>query len=117
MIKANIVMKDGTELKEVLLFKTKELGDSEIKTKEYAKYILSGQNDKHAKHIYVCGKYIQGGIIPQQIASYEIIDDEKEVRESLLNFIKEENTIYDLNYSDVIDFIMDNRETLQKILK
>lgn len=65
MIKANIVMKDGSELKEVLLFKSKDLGNSEIKSKAYARLTLNGENQS-LKHVYICGKYIQGGIIPQQ---------------------------------------------------
>lgn len=116
MIKANITMKDGTELKEVLLFKTKGLGDSEITSKGYAILTLKGENPS-LKQVYIGNKYIQGAIIPQQIESYELIDNDKEVREFLLNFIQKDNMTYDLDSSVVTDFIIDNRENLLEILK
>ena len=116
MIKVNITMQDGTELKDVSLFESKDLGNSEIRSKEKVRLILNGR-DPSLKNIYICGKYVQGGIIPQQVANYEIIDDKKKIRQSLLGFIREKNTIYDLNYSDVADFMLDNREELLRMLK
>lgn len=112
MIKVNLKMVDGSELKEVCLFKFKELGDSLIDNKNE---ILKMFNENNI--IWFSGNYIQGCFIPQKISSYEFIDDDNDVSSRLLDFIKDSSGIWDINYTDVRDWIMYNRNNLLKILR
>lgn len=82
-MKANIIMTDESELKEVYIFRNKELGDSIVSTKEEIELLLNFDSDKT---IYFSGNYIQGGLIPKRIQEYEIIDDEKEDNGILIAF-------------------------------
>ena len=112
-IRVNMQMKDGSELKQVNIFRNKELGDSIVSTKSEIEELLNYENNKN---VYFGGKYIQGGIIPKQISKYEIIEDEKEISLALLNFIEENNHVYDFNSNDVMNFIIENRQEILKIL-
>lgn len=76
-------MTDESELKEVYIFRNKELGDSIVSTKEEIELLLNFDSDKT---IYFSGNYIQGGLIPKRIQEYEIIDDEKEDNGILIAF-------------------------------
>jgi len=113
-MKVNIIMADESELKEVNVFRNKELGDSIATTKSEIEELLNFENNKT---VYFGGKYIQGGIIPKKISEYEIIDDEEEVSLKLSKFVKENSGIYDINYPDVSCFIFENRQELLKILR
>ena len=113
-MKANIIMVDESELKEVYIFRNKELGDSIVSTKEEIELLLNFDSDKT---IYFSGNYIQGGLIPKRIQEYEIIDNEKELSIKLLDYVKKHQDIYDININDVVSFILDNRQNLLKILR
>lgn len=112
MVKLNIEMNDGTLLKEVMLFKNKDLGDSVMRTKGAVNAFLKFHGDKT---IWYSGMYNQGGLIPSQISNYEIIEDTEEVKSELDEFIKNNSSIWDLN--DTSEFIMYHREELLRILR
>ena len=112
-MKVNIKMVDGSELKKVYIFTHKELGDSIVSTKSEIEKLLNSENNKT---VYFSGSHVQGGIIPKRISEYEFIDDEKEVSLELLNFIEENNHIYGFNNNDVVNFIIEYRQEILKIL-
>ena len=112
MLKINIIMVDGTDLKDISIFKNKELADSIVSTKAEIIQLLNFEN---SRIVYFSGKHDQGGLIPQKILEYEFIDDEKDVGNKLKQFINDNSSIYDLN--DTCEFIMLYREQLLNILK
>lgn len=112
MIKADIVMMDGSVLNEVMLFKDRNLGDSQILTKEEADEYLDFESDKI---VYFSGKYVQGGIISKQIMEYELKGDSETVEERIKEFVKNNNSVYDTN--DTAEYIIEYREQLLKLLK
>ena len=113
-MKANIIMYEGTELKEVYLFTSKELGDSIVSTRAEIEELLNF--DSH-KRVYFSGSCVQGSLIPERIQEYEIIDDTTEVADELAKFIDNNQDVFDLNTVDVKDFILENRAMLLKILR
>lgn len=113
-MKVNIWMADGSELKEVNLFKNKELGDSIVSTKAEIKELLNFEN---SRTVFFSGMHVQGGLIPRKIIEYEIIDDTEDVSLQLLRFVRLNQDIYDINVPDVADFILRNRSGILKILR
>jgi len=115
-MKVNIWMADSSELKEVNIFKSKELGDSIISTRSEIEELLNFENNRT---VYFGGKYIQGGIIPQRILEYEIIDDEPDVFNAILNFLDNENIpeMFGVTTEYMAKWIIKNREKLLKILR
>lgn len=107
-------MSDGSELKEVSLFKNKELGDSIASTKAEIEELLNFENNRT---VFFGGDYIRGGLIPRKIIEYEVIDDTEGVSSQLLRFVRLNQDIYDINIPDVVDFIMRNREGILEILR
>lgn len=107
-------MSDGSELKEVNLFKNKELGDSIVSTKAEIEELL---NFKNNKTVFFSGIYVQGGLIPCRVTEYEIIDDTEDVSSQLLHFVRLNQDIYDINILDVVDFMVRNRDGILKILR
>lgn len=112
MLRVNLKMADGSELKEVCIFSSKELGDSLINDKNE---ILKMFNEN--KTVWFSGNHVQGGFIPQRISYYEFIDDDNDVSKKLLDFIIESNGYWDINYTDVRDWVMYNRSKLLEIIK
>lgn len=113
-MKVNVWMSDGSELKEVNLFRNKELGDSIVSTKAEIEELLNFENNRT---VFFSGMYVQGGLIPRKIIEYEIIDDTEDVSSQLLRFVKSNQDIYDINVPDVVDFIVQNRDGILKILR
>jgi hypothetical protein len=113
VVKVNLKMADGSELKEVNIFRTKELSDSIITDYNELEEVLK---TNQPKSLWFSGKYVQGSIIPQRILSYKIIDESEELEDKLREFISETNTIWDINYSDVAGYMVENKEALAKIL-
>lgn len=113
-MKINITMFDDTELREVNLFRSKELGDSIVTTKFEINELLDFDSNKT---VWFSGDYVQGSLIPQRIQEYEIVDDTQDVLKELDKFIKDNQDIWDINVPDVRDFIFENREKLLKILR
>lgn len=72
----NIYMIDGSVLKAVNIFRSKELGSSIVSTNEEIEIILDGKSNY--KTIFFGGYFVQGGLIPQSIFQYEIINDKTE---------------------------------------
>jgi hypothetical protein len=110
MLKANIVMNDSSILNNVYLFKSKKLDDTIINSKKEAEKAIAAE-----RTIFFSGQYIQGGIIPQQIASYDLFEDEEDVQKRLDDFISRNSGIWDLN--DTSEFIMEYRKELLDLLK
>jgi hypothetical protein len=75
-MKLNIKMKDGTELKAVYVFYTKELNDTKMKTRDE---FLKAIENNHV--IFFCGKYTQGGVSPKAIESYEFLEHDYTIDE------------------------------------
>lgn len=113
MIKADITMKDGTVLNQVMLFKGKNLGDTQINTKEEAESYLKISSEYRA--VYFGGKYVQGVLIPEQVVAYELCEDKDDFAERVERFVEKENEYYDIN--DTANFIVDNREKLLELLR
>lgn len=109
MLKFNITMNDGTILNKVILFKSKELGDSRIRTVFYATYLLQTSNQT----LYFSGNFVQGGLIPKNIKSYELIDDVEEVRDKINDMLFDYEIV---DSRDVVNFILKNRNELVAIL-
>lgn len=57
-MKVNVWMSDGSELKEVNLFRNKELGDNIVSTKAEIKELLNFENNRT---VFFSGKHVQGG--------------------------------------------------------
>jgi len=112
-MKVNIQMVDGSELKKVYIFTNKELGDSIVSTKSEIEKLLNSEDNKS---VFFGGNHVQGNIIPKMVSEYEFIDDEKEVSLGLLNFIEENNHIYGFNNNDVVNFVIEYRQEILKIL-
>jgi len=110
MIKVNLQMADGSELKEVYIFTNKDLGDSVINNKDEIVELFKGN-----KRIYFSGSHIQGGLIQQKITYYEFVDDTEDVENKLTDFVNSLSTIYDK--TDMVGFIMDYRTEILKIIR
>lgn len=112
MLKADIVMMDDTILNDVMLFKDRNLGDSQILTREEAEEYLNFEGEKI---VYFSGKYVQGGLIPKQIMEYELNEDSATVEKRIKDFVKNNNTVFDTN--DTAEYIIEYRDQLLKLLK
>ena len=113
-MKVDIWMSDGSELKEINLFRGKELGDSIVSTKAEIEELLNFENNRT---VFFSGMYIQGALILHKIIEYKIIDDIEDVSSQLLGFVKSNQDIYDINIPDVVDFMVQNRDGILKILR
>lgn len=112
LVMADIVMMDNTILNQVRLYKSKELGDSIITTKDEADKILDFES---SGTIYFSGQYVQGGLITGRIMEYQIFEENESLDEKIDALIERTSDIYDLN--DTAEWIMNNREELLKILR
>lgn len=112
IVKVNIWMMDGSELKKVNIFKNKELGDSIVSTKFEIEELFENN-----RTVFFGGRFVQGGFIPEKIAEYEFVDDEHDMSIALTKFVKQNSGIYDINMPDVVSFVIDNRQDILKILK
>ena len=110
MLKADIVMNDGSELKDIILFTSQDLGDSQIMSKDKAEKLL-----KNNRVVFFSGKYVQGGISTGQISSYYLYEDNEYVKARLVDFVENTKTIYDT--VDVADFIFDHRDEILKLIR
>lgn len=109
MLKADIIMKGNTMLNQVMLFKNKNLGESQILTESEAiKYLHDN------KTIFFCGKYVQGGLIPNQILSYRLYNDEEgELDKKIKDYV------YDSVWhkrEEIAEFITKHKHKLSEIL-
>lgn len=109
MLKFNITMNDGTTLHKIILYKSKEMGDSRLRTDIYARYLLQTSE----KTLYFSNEYVQGGLIPQNIKSYELIDDTEEIRDKINDMLFDYEIV---DSRDVVNFILKNRNELVAIL-
>lgn len=114
MLKLNLKMNDGTELKEVIVFRSKEMGDSAIRSKGLFKVFLEMEEHKY-KTLWFSGKFVQGWLIPVNISEYEFIEDTEEVKENIQKIIDKNSGLYDSN--DTLEFVINHREELLRILK
>lgn len=110
VLKADIILKDNTMLNQVMLFKSKDLGESRILTESEAiKYL---HNDGT---VFFCGKYVQGGVIPKQILHYNLyVEDEEKLDSKIREFV------YDAVWhsrEDIADFIIENKGMLLEVLR
>ncbi|MCM3109935.1 hypothetical protein [Lederbergia lenta] len=112
MLKANIIMMDETILKEVMLFKDRNMGDSQILTKKEAERYL---NSESKGSVYFGGKYVQGWLIPKRIMEYTLIEDSENFEKRVTEFVGKNNTIFDTN--DTAAYIIEYRDELLKLLK
>lgn len=108
MLKANVILKDHTILKQVKLFKSKDMGDTQILTESEAISHLHGN-----KIVFFGGLYVQGGFIPEQILNYQLFEDENMIEKRIKDFVSNAPTYY----VDTADFILNHREELLKLLK
>lgn len=109
MLKFNITMNNGTILPKVILYKSKEMGDSRLRTGVYARYLLQSSTQT----IYFSNEYVQGGLIPQNIKSYELIDDVEEIRDKICDMLFDYEIVDSRN---IVNFILKNRNELVAIL-
>lgn len=110
MLKADIVMKDNTMLNQVMLFKHKDLGDSQILTKSEVIKYLHGN-----KTVFFGGNYVQGWFIPQQILHYNLYEDADSVETRVKEFVRNNNSVFDTN--DTAEYIIEYREQLLELLR
>lgn len=110
MLKANIVMNDGSKLHNVNLFRGKNLSDTIINSPKEAEELLEGD-----RTLFFGGKYVQGGFIPKQVSTYKLFEDDESIKTRLDEFIRKNNTCWDLN--DTSEFIMEYRKELLNLLK
>lgn len=110
MLKADIVMNDGAKLKDVMLFTNKNLGNSQIFTKDEAEKLLQGRGI-----VYFGGKYVQGGISVGGIADYFLFEDSEYIKSRLIDFVNSVDTINDK--TGIANFVIEHREKLLELMK
>lgn len=110
VVKANIIMSDGTELKDIVLFTNKNLGDSQILSKIDAEKALQNNGI-----IFFSGKYVQGGISTKAISHYFLYEDNEYIKSKIFDFVESVDTIYDK--TDIANFISDYREEILDLIK
>lgn len=109
MLKVDITLKDGTILKEVMLFKGKEQ-NSGIESISEASELLN----KNSGRICFLGSCTWGDLFVNQILKYEFSDEKKKRENRIKQFVDETSGIYDLN--DTAEWIINNKEELRKLL-
>ena len=111
MLKVNIFMKDGTELKKVLLFRDKEERDSELKNKSEIYEALR----KGSGRVHFLGEGVWGELFVNQIVRYETLDEAENFESRIKNFVDSTSNIYDL--TDIAEWIINNKEELRVLLQ
>lgn len=111
MLKVNLLLKDGSNLKEVILFKNKNEIDSRLETAAE----IYGELEKNEGRIHFLGKCSQGEFFVNQVFTFDVLEETVSIEDKIKKLVSDTSSIYDL--TDTPEWIMYNKEALLRILQ